>query len=266
MRLIEDSYRHPVGPGGLPGKAQQAASGPLGLVCPHAGFIYSGPVAAHSYRSLADCRRPERAVVLGPNHYGLGSSLVSPAPHDFWETPLGRVPIDREFVGKFLARCRPAQEDELPHVQEHSIEVQVPYLQHLYGDAVPLVPICMAAQDLETSQEVGHALADLVRGTSTVLIASTDFTHYEPLAVAYAQDKHALTAIAALDAVALAEAIRRHNITMCGPGPVMVLLTACRDLGATKARILRYATSGDTAGDASRVVGYGAAVVERPAA
>ena len=107
-------------------------------------------------------------------------------------------------------------------------------------------------------------LARLVRGSNAVLIASTDFTHYEPLAVAYEQDRHALQAIAALDAPALLGAVQRHGITMCGPGPAMAVLTACRDLGATEARILRYATSGDTAGDPDRVVGYGAAAVWAP--
>ena len=233
VRLIEESYCHPLGPGALPPAAPEQPRGPLGLVCPHAGFIYSGPVAAHAYRALAQGPRPERIIILGPNHYGLGSALVAPAPHSTWETPLGQVAIDRDFIQEFLARCPLAQEEELPHLQEHSIEVQLPFLQHLYGADLRLVPISLLGQDLRTSQEVGHVLAELARGSHTALIASTDFTHYEPLKVAYEQDRHALEAIAALDASALVGAIQRHGITMCGPGPTLALLTACRDLGAS---------------------------------
>ena len=243
VRLIEESYRHPLGPGALPAAAPEEPQ-TLGLVCPHAGLVYSGPVAAHAYRALARGPRPERVIILGPNRYGLGSSLVAPAPHRCWETPLGQVALDRDFIHAFLAVCPLAQEEELPHLQEHSIEVQVPFLQHLYGADLRLVPISMMGQDLRTSQEVGYVLARLVQGSNAVLIASTDFTHYEPLAVAYEQDRHALEAIAALDAAALLGAVQRHGITMCGPGPAMAVLTACRDLGATEARILRYATSG----------------------
>lgn len=264
VRLIEESYFSPIGPGALPPATPEADQGPLGLVCPHAGFVYSGPVAAHAYRALAGGPRPERVIILGPNHYGLGSSLVAPAPHRRWETPLGQAALDRDFIQAFLAGCPLAQEEELPHLQEHSIEVQVPFLQHLYGADLRLVPIAMTGQDLRTSQEVGHVLARLARGSNSVLIASTDFTHYEPMAVAYEQDRHALEAIAALDAAALLGAVQRHGITMCGPGPAMAVLTACRDLGATEARILRYATSGDTSGDPDRVVGYGAAAAWGP--
>lgn len=263
LRLIEDSYRHRVGPGVLPAVALRSSEGPLGLVCPHAGLVYSGPVAAHSYLALAHGPRPTRLVILGPNHHALGSAAVAVAPHTFWETPLGRVPLDRGFIHDFLNRCDVAQEDELGHLQEHSIEVQLPFLQNLYGDAVPIVPISMMAQDLNTSQCVGQALAKMVTRNDTVIIASTDLTHYEPHAIASELDRFALAAIAALDAGALATTIQQRAISMCGPGPTMALLTACRDLGATEARILCYATSGTITGETARVVGYGAAAILR---
>ncbi len=212
-------------------------------------------MAAHGYAALAADGAPQVAVILGPNHYGWGSPLAI-TNRDFWETPLGRVAIDRDLVQKLLRASPFIREDELAHSQEHSLEVQVPFLQHLYADQIRILPIAMLAQDMAVSLELGRALAECLGDLNAIIIASSDFTHYEPHQAASQKDHQALEDIVALDPQGLAATVEQYGLTMCGPGPVMTMLTACRALGAKGARLLRYATSGDTGGDYSRVVGY----------
>ncbi len=252
---IEECFRHAIGPGALPGPARETERRVLGLVSPHAGYMYSGPVAANGFFSLALQRKPQTVVVLGSNHRGLGEA-VAVGRQDKWQTPLGEVELDIELGQAIIAASQLARWDDLAHSLEHSIEVQVPFLQYIYASAFRLVPICMLRQDLEASRDLGRALAAAIKGRDAVIIASSDFSHYESQSSASRKDHVALEAILALDPDQLEEVVRRNSISMCGPGPVMSMLAACKDLGAHQARLLRYATSGDITGDYSQVVGY----------
>ncbi|MBI4307609.1 MAG: AmmeMemoRadiSam system protein B [Chloroflexi bacterium] len=257
--LIDWCFSHVLGPGGSPRPSTHppGARRLVGLVCPHAGYIYSGPVAAHSYARLAQEPRPELVVVLGPNHRGLGQPIAT-SPHESWETPLGVLPIERRLCERLEAQAGLVKPDSFAHAHEHSIEVQAPFLQVLYGDAVPFLPIALWRQDLRTCQRLGEALAHALAGRGAVIIASSDFTHYEPAALAQQQDLLAIDPILRLDPVEFARTVAEREMNICGPGPVMAMLTTARRLGAAQARLLKYATSGDTSGDPSSVVGYAA--------
>ncbi len=259
-RQIEDCFQNALGPGALPGPAGKAGERILGLVSPHAGYLYSGPVAAHGFFNLASQRKPETVVILGPNHSGLGAD-VAVSREDRWQTPLGQVELDAELSQSIITASQVAQWDDLAHSREHSIEVQVPFLQYIYGGTVRLVAISMLRQDLGTSRELGQALATALKGRDAVIMASTDFSHYEPQSSASSRDHLALEAILDRSPESLEKTVRSHGISMCGPGPVMAMLSACKGLGAEQARLLRYATSGDIAGDYSRVVGYASVAV-----
>jgi len=260
---IQSCFTSPLGPSQLPEVPLELGERRLpALICPHAGYMYSGPVAAHSYISLRGRRRPMTAVVIGPNHYGVGAA-VSIYPEGEWATPLGSVRIDHELSLELSRESDIFSLDEASHVNEHSIEVQVPFLQYLIG-AFKLVPICILDQSEETCVEVGEALARVLGGRDILLVASSDFTHYEPHEKAKAKDAKALEQIAKLDVHGLYSAIYDYDVTMCGYGAVTAVLTAAKQLGAAEAKILKHATSGDSSGDYGSVVGYAACLVELP--
>jgi len=254
---IEWCYKHELGPGVLPQVNDNGPREIVALVVPHAGYVYSGPVAAHAYKELADDGIFDTAVILGPNHTGYGSPVSLWADSD-WETPLGKAEVDRELAHKLLGGIIEA--DETAHIREHSIEVQLPWLQYLYG-AVKIVPIAMMAQDLVTARKVGKAISKC--GDNIIIIASTDFTHYEPHSVATEKDHSMIAAIVNLDEEELYRQRESLNCTMCGYGPVASAIVAAKEMGAERASLLKYATSGDTTGDFSRVVGYGSIVIRR---
>jgi len=254
---IECCYKHDLGPRIIPQVNKAGSRKIVALVVPHAGYIYSGPVAAHAYRELAEDGVFDTAVILGPNHTGYGSP-VSVWVGNSWETPLGEVKINEEFARKILGGVIEA--DEMAHIYEHSIEVQLPWLQHLYRE-LKIVPITMLAQDMETAREVGKAISKA--GDNTIIIASSDFTHYEPHSVAAEKDRSMIEAIVNLDEEMLYEQRRLLNCTMCGYGPVASAIVAAKEMKAKTANLLKYATSGDTTGDFSRVVGYGSIVIKR---
>lgn len=249
-------FRHPLGPGHVPVVNPAGPRQLLGLVSPHAGYTYSGAVAAHAYAALAADGRPDVVVIVGPNHYGLGPA-VSISLAEGWQTPLGTLPVARE-VAEALAAVLPwPTVGEVAHLREHSIEVQLPFLQFLYGDSVPLVAVSLADQGPEVVRELGRALAEVLDGRNAVLIASTDLTHYQPHEIAVSQDRLALAAILRCDVDQLLEVALRRG-TVCGPGAVAATLVACRALGAVRASLLKHATSGEAGGDTRHVVGYAA--------
>lgn len=256
---IKWCYRSDLGPGRTPGKTGDTRS-IKGLIAPHAGYVYSGPVAAHAYLELAEDGLPETVVILCPNHTGMGSGL-STITEGSWLTPLGEVKIDTEFALQLLSDYPLLDDDPSAHVKEHSCEVQLPFIQEISPD-FKLVPICMMMQDLQTAGELGQAIAKTAHnlGRDIVVIASTDFTHYQPQQVAEAQDRKVLDHIQTLDEEGMVSEISQHNVTMCGYGPVTATMVASKNMGASEAQILKYATSGDTSGDYSSVVGYAAAV------
>lgn len=257
---IEECFLHRLGPGELPKLQETGSRKILALISPHAGYMYSGPVAAHSYYALASDGKPAVVVILGPNHTSLGSG-VSIMVDGSWKTPLGNVEVDKEIAEKILHSSKLIDVDDVAHAHEHSIEVQLPFLQYLYGSAFRFVPICMMLQDLETSREIGAALANAVSDIDVVIIASTDFSHYEPQPVADKKDHLALDAILKLDEVQLQSVVESYNISMCGYGPATAAITAAKQLGASSANLLCYRTSGDVTGDRSAVVGYAAVTI-----
>lgn len=250
---IEACFLGPLGPGKLP-KAGAKARRIMGGVSPHAGYTYSGMVAAHLYSRIAEDGFPQSFIILGPNHTGRGSGLAI-ASEDF-QTPLGIARIDKELA-KALRKDLVDEDDEAHHA-EHSIEVQLPFLQFLSPD-VKFVPICMAFQDYESAVSVGKTIRDAIKGKDVVVIASTDMSHYVSKETARRKDALALDAIKSMDSKGLYEVVQDEDISMCGYGPVMATMTAC---AGGKATVLKYATSGDVQ-PMRDVVGYASVVIEK---
>jgi hypothetical protein len=230
----------------------------FGAIVPHAGYIYSGPVAGAVYSRLAV---PRTAVVLCPNHTGRGAPAAVD-PSDAWRTPLGDVPVDRRLAKRLMALAPSLEEDAVAHSREHSLEVQLPFLQVCRPD-VSLVPVCLGAADLDLCREVGGALAALVAEEQEppLLLASSDMNHYESRAIGRAKDDRALARVEALDAEGLFATVMRENITMCGFLPATALLFAARQAGVASARVVARRDSGDETGDTTSVVGYAGVIL-----
>ncbi len=231
----------------------------VGVVSPHAGYIYSGKVAGAVYSRIVPA---ETYILLGPNHTGRGSpfSLVAEGA---WKTPLGSVEIDADMAQELLAESRNLKDDEKAHHSEHSLEVQLPFLQYLKRD-FRFVPILLSPAAPDIYEEIGKALARVIRlkKTKTIIIASSDLTHYEPQKMADEKDKEAIKAILELNEGKLLEKVRDIDISMCGYASVATTLIACKELGAKKAELIQYMTSGDTSGDYSAVVGYAGIIIK----
>jgi len=261
IEAIESAYLHRLGPGRLPSQEVVEPTPELkACVCPHAGYVYSGPVAAHSFLDISRLRSPELVVIVGPNHYGLGSGVATYAEGE-WETPLGNVRVDRDASLRIIQLTGFTEVDPEAHRKEHSIEVQLPFLQRLYGGSFSFLPISLAFQDKATARDLGKALAELLKeaaevDASAILIASSDLTHYEPAAQAKEKDTALLKHVERLDLDAFYTTLERRNMTACGYGAVATVMEACRLLGYEKGRVNAYATSGDVTGENEAVVGY----------
>jgi len=253
MKELEHCFLSPLGPGRLPEVVKDGPRRIAGAVVPHAGLVFSGPVAAHGYAQMAADGMPETVVIIGPNHTGYGRA-VSASSEDF-ETPLGVVRSDRDI----LSRMKGVVEiDRAAHLYEHSFEVQLPFLQYLDPE-IKIVPIVMGRQDIVMARETAKVLREACAGRDVVFLASSDLSHYLPAEVARERDGMVLERILSLDAEGLVGVGERNDISMCGYGPVAVMIMAC---GGSKARLLHYGNSGDVRPMAD-VVGYAAAVVER---
>lgn len=228
------------------------------LLVPHAGYIYSGRIAAETY--LAAGLR-HRVVILGPNHTGDGEPIAV-MPEGSWRTPLGDAPIDAPLATAILERCAGARDDPAAHRREHSLEVQVPFLQHL---AAPFtfVPICVGTHRLAALLDLGRAIAEAVTavGGEVLLVLSSDMSHYLPAPVAERLDRTALERILAIDPEGLHRVVLGGDISMCGVAPAVAGLEAARRLGAAAARLVAYGNSGDRSGDFDAVVGYAGVAV-----
>lgn len=260
-KAIEEAFRHELGPGRMPERIMKERR-TVSVVCPHAGYMYSGPVAAHSYYILGCEPEPASVIIIGPNHTGLGSP-ISIMAEGAWRTPLGDMEIDGDLAGAILRSSEMIDVDEMAHAREHSIEVQLPFLQYIYGPELRFVPICMGLQDLESSREVGKAIGEALDGREAVIVASTDLTHYEPQASAKKKDMIVIESILSMDEASLQERVYKNRITMCGYGPVSAALVASKAAGSRKAELLAYHTSGDVTGDYSAVVGYASVRIYR---
>lgn len=257
-KQIEWCFKHKLGPGKIPeiGDKRQIK----GVMAPHAGYAYSGPVAAHSYSRIVEDGFPDTFVIIAPNHTGLGSS-VSTMIQGEWETPLGNVEIDEQFAEKLVKNTLIIDVDESAHVQEHSLEVHLPFLQYFSKD-FKIVPVSMWMHDMETSTEIGKSIKETAEALErdVVVLASSDMTHYKPQSIAKRDDAQVIEAIKIMDEKLMIKRIMDLNVTMCGYGPVTAAIIASKELGAQNAEILKYATSGDITGDMSAVVGYASAV------
>lgn len=254
QQMVE-CFTHRFGPGRVPEPAKDGPRKIVGIVSPHAGYVYSGPVAAHGYGMLARDGLPEVLIILGPNHTGYGSG-VSIMVEGSWETPLGLSTIDSQLAKQVQKASNLLDIDETAHSYEHSIEVQLPFLQFIFKDSVAFIPICMMMQDLETCREIAKSIVEQTRSKDIVIVASSDFTHYEPHDVASKKDKTAIDAITNLDDRTLNGLGESQKVTMCGYGPITTLIAAAKMIGGVKAELLTYKTSGDVSGDRDSVVGY----------
>lgn len=257
INQIDDCFLNKIGPGSLPTINKNSSSDLIGLVCPHAGYMFSGPIAAHSYYALASNCVPETVIILGPNHTGYGADL-SLMTKGFWKTPLGNVEIDSNIANKIVEKSPIIEVDELAHKFEHSIEVQLPFLQYLFDSNFKFVPICFKLQDLSTILEIGKTLSELLVENKVIIIASSDMTHYQPQEIAVKHDLEAIKAIEKLDEKRFYSILESRKITACGYGPIASLIVTTNELNGKEAKLLCYKTSGDVSGDYSSVVGYAA--------
>jgi MEMO1 family protein len=238
---------------------EEAPRPAIACVVPHAGYRYSGHVAGAVYARL---KLPRRFLLLGPRHFPRGKrqAILSEGA---WQTPLGRAEIDSELARELMRAYPELSEDEVAHQTEHALEVQLPFLQSLSGD-FRFVPIALGTTEYAQLESLGRALAEVLRkqSDSVLMIASSDMNHYESDEVTRRKDRLALQRVLELDARGLFDTVRHEGISMCGFGPVVSVLTAARLLGAARATLVRYATSGDINGDRNEVVGYAGVVVE----
>jgi AmmeMemoRadiSam system protein B len=260
LKLLDSLFRG-AGSGGIPLPNPAGERRIASMMVPHAGYIYSGKTAASAYSILAQDGIPETFVIIGPNHTGLGSAF-SATKSKFWETPLGRVEVDLELAEAISRYFGDLDFDDLAHTWEHSIEVQVPFLQSIYGASLKILPIVMAIQEPEPSIDLGKsiALASEKLGRDVLVIASSDMSHYLPEGEAIRRDRAAIDAILNMDVHSLFRIIQELDVSMCGPGPVSVAISFAKLKGVSKGELVRYSTSAETSGDKSFVVGYASVV------
>ncbi len=240
-------------------RATSTVSGDLvALVAPHAGLVYSGPVAAHAYRLLRD-RVFDVAVLVGPSHF-VSFDGVSVVRSGGFETPFGVAAIDQESANGLLGATPVVREHPAAHIREHSLEMQLPFVQHL-APGLPIVPLVMGHQTAATANALGGALAAVLAGRRALIVASTDLSHYQDAATAAALDRVVIDCVSRFDADGLQRALDREPNHACGGGPLVAVMRAARLAGARDAVILNYADSGDVSGDKSAVVGYLAAAL-----
>ena len=240
-----------------PGKTGRIAA--IGCIAPHAGYIYSGHVAGELYSRL---EISDRVVILCPNHTGTGHPLAV-MTRTTWQTPLGDVAADAELGSALLKSFPAAHEDSAAHRSEHAIEVQLPFLQMLRPNLM-FLPIAVGTSEFTILHELGEALADVVsaQDDKVLIIASSDMNHYESDAITRIKDHKAIDRVLALDPRGLWEVVMNEDISMCGFGPSVAMLTAAKKMGASSAMLVKYATSGDVSGDREMVVGYAGIAVQ----
>ncbi len=265
---IKECFKDKRGPGYIP-EIKNKGEKIYGVVVPHAGLVFSGPIAAYSYKEIAENGFADTFIILGPNHTGMGSGVAT-MTQGKWRTPLGDIEINKELAKKIHTGI--IDDDKTAHKSEHSIEVQIPFLQYLAKDKkISFVPITISMQDNKTNKEIGKIISNAIKSTEekVTIIASSDFSHvgfnYMSMPPAgknvdeYAetQDKKAIKEILKLDPKNLVETVEKENISMCGYGPVSAMIYASKNLGAEKGELLKYGSSYEVH-PGSSCVGYGA--------
>lgn len=232
-----------------------------GIVSPHAGYIYSGAVAANGFYEVASVNFQD-VIMVGPNHYGIGS-WVAGMRDGIWETPLGEVQVNSQMADEIKRRSAALDIDDYAHSRDHCLEVQLPFLQYVKQD-FKIVPVVLVSQNRDIALDLGNAISQTIMEMdaldSTLLLASSDFTHYEPNSEAHKKDGELIKTILSLDVNRFYTILERMNISACGYGAIATMMVAAKNLGATRGELLKYATSGDVTGDVSAVVGYSSIV------
>ena len=241
----------------LPEKREKTKA--IAIVVPHAGYMYSGGVAGEVYASV---ELPDTFVILCPNHTGQGSDFDLWSEGN-WGTPLGNAVVDVDLTNDLMRRFPNAVADGRAHIKEHSLEVQLPFLQYLKGK-ISFVPLCIRSWHFEHLEQLGIAISKLIQdsGREILIIASSDMTHYESQQSAKQKDRLAIQEMEKMDARGLYDTVHQNDISMCGYLPATSTIIAARELGAKSGRLVKYATSGDVSGDFSSVVGYAGMILE----
>jgi AmmeMemoRadiSam system protein B len=250
--IIQTCIQHKYGPGNQTQEDERI----FGIISPHAGYVYSGPTACHSYKAISS-KNPELVIILGPNHFGVGKDVATMVDTQ-WETPLGLVDVDSEAAREISRISEYIEIDEFSHSRDHSLEVQIPMLQSILSQKFKILPIILLDQSLEMAKDVGNAVAQIAKSRNTIIIASSDFTHYEENSFAHSQDRALMEPILEMNIEKFYNVLMEKRITACGYGAMASVMIACKKLGAVKGELLSYTTSGDVMGDTSSVVGYGA--------
>jgi len=235
----------------------------IALVAPHAGYMYSGPVAAYAYKVLEGLKF-DTVILVGPSHFALFDG-ISVYKQGYYQTPLGSIGINSTLAERLIESDAKISFRPSAHIREHSLEVQLPFLQRTLED-FQIVPVLMGDQSEELCEILSKALVETIGDERVLLIASTDLSHYHSYEEAEELDKIALDSIEKLDPEALNDDIKATRCELCGAGPVIAVISAAKELGADRAEILRYANSGDVTGEKGLVVGYGAVAIYRSSA
>ena len=250
--MINSCVQHKFGPGNQIQNDEKV----YGIISPHAGYVYSGPTACHSYKAISS-KNPELVIILGPNHFGVGEDVATMVDAQ-WETPLGLVEVDSEAAREIANNSKYIEIDDFSHSRDHSLEVQIPMLQSIFSEKFKILPIILRDQSLEMAKDVGNAVAEIAKSRNAMIVASSDFTHYEENSFAYSQDKALIEPILEMDIEKFYSVLMEKRVTARGYGAMASVMIACKNLGAVKGELLSYTTSGDVMGDTSSVVGYGA--------
>ncbi|MCS3900442.1 AmmeMemoRadiSam system protein B [Methanococcus voltae] len=267
ISLLEYFYTNPLGIGELPLKinSKKDLENSIGLICPHAGYEYSGITASYSYYELSKRLGDETTIILlAPNHTGMGARVA--ISNEIWETPLGDIKPDLELIDELISHDL-FELDDIAHLQEYSVEVQLPFIKHLELlniSKFKIVPICCQSMEYDDYVNMGASIYESATklNKKVVIIASTDFSHYEPQETTIKKDAKVIKNILEMDEKAIYEAIYDNNVSMCGYGQVITMLCALKLFGAESAELLNYMTSGDLTQEYTSVVGYGSLLIE----
>jgi len=258
VKMIEWSFTHKLGPGAIPSVVTHKTCTSIGYIVPHAGYMYSGPIAAHAYYNMAQDGVPQSIIILGTNHTGLGKP-ISVYPEGKWQTPLGFIEVDGELSKRIVEYSDIADFDEYAHLEEHSIEVQLPFIQYIYSDKVKIVPIVIGIHTPEVAIDIAESIVKAISelNRDIIILASSDFNHYESHDITVKKDEAAISKILELDTQGFYKTLVDMDISICGPGGIMTLIEIAKRLKA-RAILLKHATSGDISGNKTAVVGYAA--------
>jgi MEMO1 family protein len=249
---IRDCFLNNYGPGKLyPSSDNQKF---IGAICSHAGYVYSVPIAANSYYAMSS-EKPSLVIIIGPNHCEIGCN-VTVTKERIWKTPLGDIEVDTEAAVEIKKVSKLIEFDFFPHTRVHNLEVQLPMLQEIFSHKFKILPLILIDQSYHTAIEIGKAIATITKIKKTMIVGLSDFTHYEPNDFAYKQDNSLIEAIVTWDISKLYKILEENQICVCSYGAIASTMVDCKELGATKATLIKYATKGDLTGDESSVVGY----------